>query len=114
MLDLLAAVYYDLGELPKAGALWHVTGRDDARAAAAAEAWRERYGDDGARWRSIPAVVRRQRLRDRPGRAQLDERVISEQTRGSPVVSVGCLLVLAVLLALVGIGLWTTGRWLLG
>lgn len=59
VLDLLATVYYDMGDLPAAGALWFVTGRDDEQARASVDAWRERNGDECARWHSIPRSVRR-------------------------------------------------------
>lgn len=65
VLDLLATVHHDMQDLPAAGALWFVTGRDDDNARNSIAAWRERYGSDQVRWRSIPGPIRREvRARD--------------------------------------------------
>jgi len=45
--------HHDMQDLPAAGALWFVTGRDDDKARNSIVAWRERYGSDRERWRSI-------------------------------------------------------------
>ncbi|MFC7505304.1 DUF6584 family protein [Nocardioides sp. CPCC 206347] len=58
VLDLLASVHNEMGNLPAAGALWFVTGRDDPVALAAVDAWRERFGDETARLASIPSALR--------------------------------------------------------
>lgn len=58
LLDLLAAVHFSMSDLPAAGALWFITGRDDPDALLAVAAWRERFGNDEARWQSLPRVVR--------------------------------------------------------
>jgi hypothetical protein len=58
LLDLLARASYEMGDLPAAGALWFVTGREDDLGREASAAWRERYGSDEARWTSLPAPVR--------------------------------------------------------
>lgn len=67
VLDLLAHVHHSMGNLPEAGALWFVTGRDDATAREALGAWRERFGNDLARRDSIPGPVRRGRRDDLRG-----------------------------------------------
>lgn len=58
VLDLLATVHNEMHDLPAAGALWFVTGRDDEMALESITAWRERHGNDEARWLSIPSPVR--------------------------------------------------------
>ena len=58
MLELLATVHHDLGDLPAAGALWFVTGRSDEPAQTSIAAWRERHGGPAAQWFSIPSTVR--------------------------------------------------------
>ncbi len=52
--DLLATVHHRMGDLPAAGALWFVIGRDDGTARAAIAAWQERCGDELDRYFSIP------------------------------------------------------------
>ena len=47
-----------MNDLPAAGALWFVTGRDGAAAQEAVAAWREQHGDAAAQWRTIPAPLR--------------------------------------------------------
>lgn len=80
VLDLLAQVHREMGNLPDAGALWFVTGRDDGAAREALAAWRERFGSDIARINSIPGPVRRgrehdlRRLQDREARRPRAER----------------------------------------
>lgn len=64
VLDLLAQVHREMGNLPEAGALWFVTRRDDELAREALAAWRERFGSDIARMNSIPRPVRRGREHD--------------------------------------------------
>jgi hypothetical protein len=48
-LDLLGDVYYSMGDLPRAGTVWALTTRDDARAREAFDATRDRYGNDPGR-----------------------------------------------------------------
>lgn len=43
--ELLADVYFAMRDLPQAGKLWYLTGRDDAQALEAIEAWRSRCGN---------------------------------------------------------------------
>ena len=40
--DLLATVHYEMHDLPAAGALWFVTGRNDEVARESIAAWRQR------------------------------------------------------------------------
>ena len=67
VLELLADVHLAMGDHPKAGALLYVVRRgevvEEAERAAVA-AWRQRFGDDEARWRSIPSPVRSARSAD--------------------------------------------------
>lgn len=127
LLDLLAEVHETMGDLPAAGALWFVTGRDDDRARAAVDAWRDRHASDEQRWRSIPGPVRRHA---RPPTA-LDElraaAVVESRGRTAPLpdvpeegswrdalAPVGCLLVLLGVLVLVVVGGWTVWHWIRG
>lgn len=58
-LDLLGQVYYDMGDLPAAGAVWFGSARRGADVDQAVAAWRERHGDHfGQMWRSIPRSMR--------------------------------------------------------
>lgn len=58
-LDLLAEVLQDMGDLPRAGAVWFATGAKGPQVDAAVAAWREQSGDDfGVMWASLPASVR--------------------------------------------------------
>lgn len=65
VLDLLGQVHFQMRDLPAAGALWFVTGRDDADARAAIDAWHERFGGAEERWRSIPRARRLSPQEDR-------------------------------------------------
>ncbi len=124
VLDLLAQVHYDMGDLPAAGALWFVTERTDTPAILSAVAWKERHGDAHAQWRSIPAPVRAsvtsQRLTDlRRANKRADPQQSGrrrEQAGGSNRADFGCAVlgVVAVLavLALIGVGLVTVLQWI--
>jgi hypothetical protein len=58
-LALLAEVLHDMGDLPRAGAMWFAAGAQGPDVDAAVAAWRAQAGDDfGAMWRSLPASVR--------------------------------------------------------
>ncbi|MGL4175583.1 MAG: hypothetical protein ACRCSN_05850 [Dermatophilaceae bacterium] len=58
-LALLGEVLYDMGDLPRAGAVWFGAGRRGPAVDEAVAAWREQAGDDFlAMWRSLPASVR--------------------------------------------------------
>jgi hypothetical protein len=46
VLDLLGEVYFLMGDLPRAGAVWMLTERDDDRSRAAIQALREQHGGD--------------------------------------------------------------------
>jgi len=61
LLGLLGEVYFAMGDLPRAGAVWFglARGRDGTDAEAAAHAWRDRHGhDDVQLWFSLPPMVR--------------------------------------------------------
>ena len=58
-LGLLAQVHHDMGDLPRAGAIWFAAGAKGPDVDAAVAAWREQAHDDfGVMWRSLPASVR--------------------------------------------------------
>ncbi|SCF42043.1 DUF6584 family protein [Micromonospora mirobrigensis] len=125
LLDLLATVHHEMRDLPAAGALWFVTGRDDPQARRAIEAWSARHRNDLARWHSIPAPVRRtvdsgptQVLRravgplDRPDRTDPDGQ---PESPWEPILFGGCAVTVVVwFVAMVGIGMWTVLRWIWG
>ena len=55
----LADVLTEMGDLPRAGAIWFATGAQGPDVDAAVAAWREQTHDDfAAMWRSLPASVR--------------------------------------------------------
>lgn len=127
MLDLPATVHHRTGDLPAAGALWFVTGRDDdAAALEAISPWRERHGSDPERWCSLPGPLRREvrtgaieTLRAHAGgRADRGSRGgTSEHPDGwwEPLVFGGAAIAVVVgLLALIGIGTWTVFWWIWG
>lgn len=61
LLGLLGNVYYDLGDLPAAGAVWFGSNRLGPEVDAAELAWRERHGrDDLQLWLSLPPLVRQE------------------------------------------------------
>jgi hypothetical protein len=126
VLDLLAMVYHSMHDLPAAGALWFATGRDDDLARESIAAWRERFGNDAARWRSIPAAVRRGELganltqlkRDasatpysgrRAGRAS----PLPAPSWWEPVVFGGGAILFGLwLVTMIVTGMWTVLRWI--
>ena len=58
-LALLAQVLNDMGDLPRAGAIWFGAGANGPEVDEAVAAWREQSHDDfGVMWRSLPASVR--------------------------------------------------------
>ena len=58
-LALLAQVHHDMGDLPRAGAIWFAAGAKGPEVDAAVAAWRTQADDDfGVMWRSLPASVR--------------------------------------------------------
>lgn len=121
VLELLARVHVEMGDLPAAGTLLYVLRRGDAGTAtpderAAMEAWRQRFGSEDARWRSIPAPVRVARADDLeelrasgrgPAGAERDLPAPDPPVRSGVVAVAGCLLVL--LVALVAIALLAVG-----
>jgi hypothetical protein len=59
LLELLGDVYFAMGDLPAAGAVWFGSTRTGQDVEAAEGAWRERYGrDDLQLWLSLPPRVR--------------------------------------------------------
>lgn len=125
VLDLLATVHQAMSDLPAAGALWFVTGRDDSTARAAVAAWHERHGNAEARWRSIPASIRRGQvtgnLRTLEAEVREGERTIRNpwssskppESRWQPVVfGGGALLFVLWLMAMICIGVITTLGWI--
>jgi len=56
--DELAGIHHAMGDLPAAGALWFVTGRNGADAQESVAAWREQHGDAASQWRTIPGPLR--------------------------------------------------------
>ena len=60
-LALLGEVLHDMGDLPRAGAIWFAAGARGPEVDPAVAAWREQSHDDfGVMWRSLPASVRAQ------------------------------------------------------
>ena len=129
LLDLLATVHLEMGDLPAAGALWFVTGRSDHTADVAIRAWRERRGGDEARWDSIPAPIRRGTLPThlkelrRAARREAARPRWASDVPASPRSAPGRWAVLEPLvfwsitlglLGLLGIGFWTVARWIFG
>ena len=125
MLDLLATVHYKMHDLPAAGALWFVTGRDDAMAHDSVTAWRERHGNDEARWHSIPSPVRRGvRLQHLSALEGAAKRVAAERrSRWTEPgvhteswwdrfesIAFGAFAIWA--LAMIGVGMWTVFHWI--
>ncbi len=125
MLDLLASVHHEMHDLPAAGALWLVTGRDDDKARNSIAAWRERHGNDQQRWRSIPGLILREarasdlrslqeaatREAGRPARP----RQTGEYTEAwwEPIVfGGGAMAFLLWVVAMIGIGMSTVVRWI--
>jgi hypothetical protein len=127
VLDLLATVHYEMRDLPAAGALWFVTGRDDQMARDCLAAWRERHGNDEARWQSIPGPIR-QRARSRHVRSlqRAAKEVAGTRWRAGDVSSLhtptwwercetaffGAFVIWA--LAMMAVGMWTVFRWIAG
>jgi hypothetical protein len=125
VLDLLATVHYEMHDLPAAGALWFVIGRDDEIAHDSITAWRQRHGNDEARWHSIPSPVRRsassRHLSALEGAAKRvaagrrsrwnepGEYIPSWWDRCEPIVF-GAFAIWA--LAMIGVGMWTVFLWI--
>ena len=58
-LRLLGEVLHDMGDLPRAGAVWFAAGVKGPRVDRAVAAWRQQANDDFAvMWASLPASVR--------------------------------------------------------
>jgi hypothetical protein len=124
-LDLMATVHYEMGDLPAAGALWYVIGRDDDVARRSITAWSEQHRSDIARWRSIPAPVRRtvgteqleglRRAAGQAGEGGTRRRVPAGQPEAwwEPVLFGGGAIIVTVwIVAMVVIGMWTVFHWI--
>ena len=116
VIDLLATVLHTMGDLPAAGALWFVTGRDDQAAREAVDAWHGRHGSDDELWRSIPAPIRREvdtpALRALAAVSALAPQNVkrwaasdAKQSWWEPIVFGGLAIGFVV-------GMWTTLRWI--
>jgi hypothetical protein len=124
-LDLMATVHYEMGDLPAAGGLWYVIGRDDDVARRSIAAWLEHHRNDLARWHSIPAPVRRavstepldvlRRAAGQSGKGGTRHPVPAGEPEAwwEPVVFGGCAIIVTVwILAMVVIGMWTVFHWI--
>lgn len=121
----MADVHLAMGDQPKAGALFYVVRRGevvDEEEQAAVAAWRQRFGDDDARWRSIPAPIRTARSADldelrgkrRDEDAEPDLPPVRRTTAREWWALGGCLVVvlgLVALLALLVVGTVTVVGW---
>lgn len=129
VLELLAQVHHELGELPSAGALWFVLGRNDEAAREAMAAWRERQASPQARWFSVPPTVRKARRSEARIEALKQDFTRYERTESArrraelgardpwwePVLFGGAFLVAAIfLVVMLGVGVVTTWRWVWG
>ncbi|WP_404385263.1 hypothetical protein LL946_04675 [Knoellia locipacati] len=123
VLDLLATVHHEMGDLPAAGAIWFATGRDDEAAQRSVEAWKEFHRNDAALWRSIPGPIRRsvhsKDLEELKGAAmaatkpQFQREV--DESRWEDIVFFGVFfVVVGSFLVMAVIGMWTVGRWIWG
>jgi hypothetical protein len=74
----LGEVLFEMGDLPRAGAIWFAAGAKGAHVDAAVAAWREQSNDDfAAMWAGLPASARTQ---PRPRRIEaLRERALNSQ-----------------------------------
>ncbi|MGL5818547.1 MAG: hypothetical protein ACRCYR_13350 [Phycicoccus sp.] len=81
-LALLGEVLYDMGDLPRAGAVWFGVGRRGPAVDDAVAAWREQAGDDFlSMWRSLPASVRAE---PRPPRVEALRTRAADTAGGDP------------------------------
>lgn len=117
VLELLARVHVEMGDLPRAGALFYVLRGGTAGVAAPDEqaalaAWRDRFGSEDARWYSIPSPVRLARADDlrelratsqAPAGAERDLPAPDPPVRSGVVAVAGCLLVLLVVLVAIAL-----------
>jgi hypothetical protein len=123
LLALLGEVQFAMHDLPAAGAAWFATGRSDAEARRAEEAWRERHGNVPLQlWMSLPG---RARYRDDERSRELRE--VAGKANGRPLPDVpppgaaaggggvGCavlgILALLVVVICFGVGASTILRW---
>lgn len=91
-LALLAQVHHDMGDLPRAGAIWFAAGAKGPDVDAAVAAWREQAHDDfGVMWHSLPASARAEprprrieALRERARVADDEGRDDAASTAGGP------------------------------
>jgi len=127
ILDLLATVHYEMRDLPAAGALWFATGRDDETARLAIAAWRERFGNEEARWQSLPSRVRQtptdkqvrelQRAAKHAAEARWERqrsewRVLHKPTWGDRLAAVGGIAFVVWVIVMTVIGFGTVMVWI--
>ena len=132
-LDLLAQVHAGMGDLPAAGALWFVTGRDDEPARQATAAWRQRHGNDPVQlWYSLPRLAREQRpapahlkrlhrdvlvavgARSTPATGRRGGSPDSAQGTGERLAGVLAAVVVVLLVVVLGVGAVTSVSWVVG
>lgn len=125
--DLLADVYWRMGDFPQAGKYWMLLERDDERARAAREAFAARFPDPVARVNQLP--IRRRGPAFPPAvRARIEALAAETGFTGTPgdearppnyadekgfknaVIQLGCFFLIAVLLGLLAIAAWPAVR----
>lgn len=129
--DLLADVYWRMGDLPQAGKFWMLTDRDDERARAARAAFESRFPDPVGRANQLPirkghepfpaaararieALAAQTGLTGEPGREERPPDYADEKGFKNAVIQLGCLFLLGVLGVLVAIAAWPAVRRLFG
>jgi hypothetical protein len=125
VLGLLGEVQFAMHDLPAAGAAWFATGRSDAGARRADEAWRERHGNVPLQlWMSLPGAARHRdddrsrELREVAGKAngrplpgaREPDRPVDEASGGALLAALG-IVALLVVVTCFGVGASTILRW---
>ena len=125
--DLLADVYFRMGDLPQAGKFWMLVERDDERAQAARAAFAARFPDPVARVNQLPlrkhfrkfppavlarieALAAQTGLTGDPSREERRPGHAGEADFKNGVIQLGCLFLIAVALGLVALALWSSLR----
>ncbi len=125
-LSLLGEVLYDMGDLPRAGAMWFAAGVKDPRVDRAVSAWREQSRDDfAAMWSALPPSVqaeprprRVEALREKAAQAEpatVDEEATTpadEDDEGTDAAQVIAWALAAVFVVLAVIGAVTVLGWI--
>ncbi len=126
VLSLLGEVLYDMGDLPRAGAMWFAAGAKGPKVDRAVSAWREQSRDDfAAMWAALPPSVqaeprprRVEALREKAAQvepATVDEDVTTpadEDDEGTDAAQVIAWVLAAVFVVLAVIGAVTVLGWL--